>query len=225
MLPSPQQHQHEKRHQHASHKQIDAALGETIEAYAVERAHPVEHQRRQRYPREVAVEPIVVAAGQDILRQIACQSRNDEPHHHPRDSTLRQIPREENLQRVGIEDDGIDHDGRRKDEVDDDLQDFRCLALFVFITADKRHAHERCNEKPQELIDIRVEIMGFLDSEDVEERPRNRENGQIEDSRHQHTERQLCDHVQQMCSEGPVGQPVGAYDEQQCRQHVGKREC
>ena len=194
-------------------------------ANAIERAHPIEHQWRQGYPSEVAVEPVVVAAGQDILRQMSRQRHNDESHHHPGHTAFRQIPREEYLQRVGIEDNGIDNDGGRKDEVDDDLQDFRCLALFVFITADKRHTHERCNEKPQERIDIRVEVVGLLDSEDVEERPRNRKNGQIEDSRHQHTERQLCDHVQQMCSEGPVGQPTGTHDEQQRRQHVGKGEC
>ena len=88
------------------------------------------------------VEPVVISLAEYRLCHTTYQSYRDESHDHPSHAALGQVPLEGYLYEIGIEDDGIDDDGWGEDEIED---------------------------KPEYLEDMLVEMLGFVDAEDIEE--------------------------------------------------------
>ena len=97
------------------------------------------------------------------------QSYRDESHDHPSHAALGQVPLEGYLYEIGIEDDGIDDDGWGEDEIEDKPEYLERLGHFVLVLADKGAAHLRSQHKKYELRDMLVEMLGFVDAEDIEE--------------------------------------------------------
>ena len=68
-----------------------------------------------------------------------------------------------------IEDDCVDDDGWGEDEIEDKPEYLERLGHFVLVLADKGAAHLRSQHKKYELRDMLVEMLGFVDAEDIEE--------------------------------------------------------
>ena len=174
------EHEHEEGHEHAGYHEVETTLGEAVQTDAVEGAYPVHDERRNGYEREMTVEPVVVPLTEYRLCHTTHQSHSDEAHDQPCHTALRQVPLDGNLDEIGIKDNGVDDDGRREDEVQDEPEYLERLLHLVFILTDKGAAHLRRHHKGDELEDMLEEARGLFDAEDIEEGGRDGQYGQIE---------------------------------------------
>ena len=193
--------------------QVEAAFGKAVEADAINRAYPVEDERRNGNPREVAVEPVVVVLLEYILHQAASHRYCHKAHHQPGHAALGQVPFQDYSDKIGIEDDGIDDDGRRKNEVQDELQHPGRLVHLVFALSNQRAAHLRGNEEPHELPHVNVEIIGLVDAKDVEEGSEDSQKGCRDDACDDKSEEQLRHHVQGMGGKTAVVHALDAHQQ------------
>ena len=159
----------------------------------------------------MVIEPIIIAAAQYVLHQASNECNRHEAHHEPSHTAFRQIPFKGNLDEIGVEDNGIDNDGRRKDEVQYQLQHAGRLLHLILVLPDERAAHLRSNDEPDELPDILIQMVGFTDAEDVIERGNDHHDGTSEQSRDDHPEEQLRHHMQAMSSKTAVVKPTCAH--------------
>ena len=84
--------------------------------------------------------------------------------------TVEEIDRVEILQNddeIDIENDGVDDDGRREDEVEDQTKHFGGFLHLVLALWDERAADLWRNEEPDELIDMFVYVFGLVYAEDI----------------------------------------------------------
>ena len=159
-----------------------------------------------------------------ILHQSSHHCYCHESHDQPSHTAFGQVPFKCNLDEVGIEDDGIDDDSRRKNEVQDELQHMGRLAHFVFIPGDQCAAHLRGYEEPDELQQIYVEIFGFVDAEDIEEGTEDGQKGCRDNPGDDESEEQLRHHVQGMGGKTPVVHASFTHKEQDAGQHISEEE-
>ena len=115
------------------------------------------------------VEPIVISLAEYRLCHATYQCYRDESHHHPCHAALGQVPLEGYLYKIGIEDNGVDDDGRGEDEIKDKSEYLEWLFYLILVLADKGAAHLRSQHKEDELCDMLIEMLGFVDAEDIEE--------------------------------------------------------
>ena len=159
-----------------------------------------------------------------ILHQAASHRDCHKAHHQPGHAALGQVPFQDYPDKIGIEDDGIDDDGRRKNEVQDELQHLGRLVHLVFALSNQRAAHLRGNEEPYELPQVNVEIIGFFDAKDVEERAEDGIKRRRDDTCDDKSEEQLRHHVQGMGSKTAVVHASDAHQQQDGRQHICEAE-
>ena len=152
------------------------------------------------------------------------QCHRDESHDHPSYTALGQVPLEGNLYEIGIEDDGVDDDGWGEDEIKDKPEYLEWLFYLIFVLADKGAAHLRSQHKEDELSDMLIEMLGFVDAEDIEEGGHDGQYRHIKDAGNKQPKEHLGGHMQGMGSKRSVGQPSVTYDEQNRCQDVGKSE-
>ena len=159
-----------------------------------------------------------------ILHQSARHRYRHKAHYQPGHAALGQVPFQDNPDKIGIEDDGIDNDRRRQDEVQDKLQHLGRLVHFVFAVGNQRAAHLRGNDEPYELPQVGIEILGFIDAEDVEEGAEDGQECQRDDTRNDESEEQLRHHMQGMGSKTAVVHTPRAHHEQDGCQHISETE-
>ncbi len=157
------------------------------------------------------------------MRKTPHERHRDERHHHPCHAAFGQVPLQGDLDEVEVEDDRIDDDGRREDEVQHQLQHLCRLMLLVLAVGDERAAYLGRDGQPDELPDILVDAL-VMQVEDVVHRPGNGNGRHRECSRNEEAEEQLRGHMQGMLPERAVVHAACADDEQDGRQHIGEVE-
>ena len=123
-----------------------------------------------------------------------------------------------------IEDDGVDDDGRREDEIEDEPEHLEGFDNLVLILADKSAAYLRRQNKPNKLDNMLVEMSGLINTEDVEERGTNGHDHQIENTCDHHAKEHLSHHMECMCRKGTIVQLLVADNEQNGCQDISEPE-
>ena len=87
------------------------------------RADPEEHERRQHDETDPVEEPVVTTPYDNLLQGFDDEEHDAEPENQIGDAAFGQFPCEEDLQRIEIEDGGIDKECGGKDPVQQQVDD------------------------------------------------------------------------------------------------------
>ena len=93
------------------------------------------------------------------LQQAADKSHTDEPSDEISHTAVRQFPLNQDAQHIGIEDDGVDQQSRRKDIFDNEGQEAPVFPLCLSF-GHKRTAEHWRDEQPDQQLRIDVPFFG-----------------------------------------------------------------
>ena len=131
--PSEKEQQDSPRQDSAYHHQIHPRFRISVLVDPVESSHPIHDQRRKYSPTGIAVKPIIISSLQERLATFQNECSRNKTNDNISNRTFGQGPQNGHFDKIEIQDNRIYQQGRRKDVIQQYIEQFVHAFLLLFL--------------------------------------------------------------------------------------------